>query len=130
MKSFLLLLATVAGAALTTSCSTIELGKEFDLPRFQNGVQRTVTTRAQVQAWLGEPVATGISVDSNGRRYEEWIYYYGGGTLPAMRDASLKMLQVKFDEQGTVRAYTKTNDNKATFSGCLGDQPQGATAQA
>ena len=28
------------------------------------------------------------------------------------------------------RAYTKTNDNKASFSGRLGGQPQGAPAQA
>jgi len=105
MTRYSLLLFTIAIVALTASCSTIQLGKEFDLQRFQSGVQRTVTTHAEVRAWLGEPTATGVSVDSNGRRYEEWIYYHGGGTLPAMRNASLKMLQIKFDEQGTVRAY-------------------------
>ncbi len=105
MKPSLLLLAAIAGTLLTTSCSTIKLGKEFDLTRFQDSVQRSVTSRGQVQTWLGEPAAKGVSVDSNGQRYEEWIYYYGGGTLPAMHDASLKILQIKFDEQGIVRAY-------------------------
>ncbi len=104
MKAFLMLLI-MAVVTLATACTTVQLGKEFDLQRFQSSVQRTVTTRAEVRAWLGEPAATGVSVDGNGRHYEEWIYYYGGGTLPAMRNASLKMLQIKFDEQGTVRAY-------------------------
>lgn len=104
MKTYPTLL-TVAAVLLMSACSTVHLGKEFDLPRFQDYVERGATTRAEVRTWLGEPTATGVSVDNTGQHYEEWIYYYGGGTLPAMNDASLKMLRIKFDEKGTVRSY-------------------------
>jgi hypothetical protein len=86
-------------------CSTVEIGSAFDPRVFQANVQRGVTTRTQVQAWLGAPTGKGVSVDASGERYEEWSYYHGEGRLPRMTDAQFTILQVKFDSAGIVRAY-------------------------
>lgn len=105
MRTSVKILLICALALAAASCASVRMGREFDLQRFQDHVQRTATTRAEVRTWLGAPLASGQSVDSNGRHFEEWIYYFGGGTLPDMADAHLKILQIKFDEHGVVSAY-------------------------
>jgi hypothetical protein len=52
----------------------------------------------------------GVAVETSGDRYEEWTYYQGEGHLPSLADARLKMLQIKFDQQGLVRAYRWSGD--------------------
>jgi outer membrane protein assembly factor BamE (lipoprotein component of BamABCDE complex) len=99
-----------AGLALAASlalgaCGSMQLGREFDLQSFNDKVQRGATTKVDVRIWLGAPASTGVSVESNGDRFEEWTYYRGTGSLPEMSDAKLKMLRIKFDQQGVVRAY-------------------------
>jgi outer membrane protein assembly factor BamE (lipoprotein component of BamABCDE complex) len=86
-------------------CSTIHIGSEFDLNAFSQQVQHGVTTKSQIRAWLGAPAGTGVSIDTKGIQFEEWLYYYGHGKLPAMKNVSLKTLQVKFDQAGVVRGY-------------------------
>ena len=107
-RSFTLCLRALACAALVSAfagCASVELGSAFDLRPFETGVQRGVTTRSQVQAWLGAPVSKGIAVESTGQRFEEWIYYHGEGQLPRLTEAKLKVLQIRFDADGVVRAY-------------------------
>lgn len=95
----LLLVLALAG------CASVEIGSAFDLRLFEGGVKRGVTTRAQVQGWLGAPASKGIAVDTSGQRFEEWVYYHGEGQLARMSGAKLKILQIKFDSEGIVRAY-------------------------
>lgn len=90
---------------LLAACSTVQLGSEFDLKAFESKAQRGVTTQAQVRGWLGAPTGTGIHVDTGGEQFEEWTYYYGEGQLPNMVNARFKLLQIKFDRNGTVRGY-------------------------
>jgi outer membrane protein assembly factor BamE (lipoprotein component of BamABCDE complex) len=90
---------------LLAGCSTVHIGRDFDLQAFSSRVERGQTTQAQVRGWLGAPTSTGVTVDTSGERFDEWTYYYGGGRLPNMPDAHLKLLQIKFDRAGIVRGY-------------------------
>ncbi len=97
---------------LLSACGTIRVGQDFDLAAFDAKVRRGVTTQAEVRAWLGAPAGAGISVETNGDRYEQWTYYQGEGHLPNMGDGRLKILQIKFDPQGIVRAYNWSGEGK------------------
>lgn len=97
--------ACVVLASAFAGCASVEIGSAFDLRPFETGVQRGVTTRPQVQAWLGAPASKGVAVDSSGQRFEEWIYYHGEGRLPRLTGARLKVLQIRFDAAGIVRSY-------------------------
>lgn len=100
----------LVSALVLSACASIQLGRDFDLRVFETRVQHGVTTRAQVRDWLGEPKSTGVSVDTNGRRFEEWTYLYGQGRLHAMKNASFKILQIKFDQEGLVQGYEFSAD--------------------
>ena len=91
--------------ALASACTTVKVGNEFDLPAFTGKVQRGVTTQADVRSWLGAPGGTGVSVDTNGERYDEWIYYHGAVKIPGSTDSRVRILQIKFDQRGVVRGY-------------------------
>jgi outer membrane protein assembly factor BamE (lipoprotein component of BamABCDE complex) len=97
---------------LLSACSTFEVGQDFDLSAFDARVRRGITTQADVRGWLGAPTGVGVSVDSSGDRYEEWSYYHGEGRFSKMADARLKILQVKFDQRGVVRAYNWSGERK------------------
>jgi len=90
---------------LLSACATVQVGRDFDLAAFEAKVQRGTTTQQDVRAWLGAPTGVGTAVETTGDRYEEWTYYSGSGDLPDMKGAHLKVLQIKFDQQGLVRAY-------------------------
>jgi hypothetical protein len=105
-------LAILASLLLVSACATVEVGREFDLKAFDARVQRGVTTQAQVRSWLGAPSGTGASIESTGERYEQWTYYHGEGRWPGLRGAELKLLQIKFDERGVVRAYNWSGEAK------------------
>lgn len=94
-----LLLITLA------ACGTVQIGRDFDLGTFESKVQHGITTQAQVRGWLGAPNSTGIAVDTNGERFDEWVYYYGVGQLPNSSDARLKILQIKFNQNGFVQGF-------------------------
>jgi hypothetical protein len=95
---------------LLSACASVEVGREFDLKAFDSRVQRGVTTRAEVRGWLGAPAGIGTSVEATGERHEQWTYYHGEGRFPRMSGAEFKMLQIKFDERGVVRAYNWSGD--------------------
>jgi hypothetical protein len=98
-------LSALAFSAVLSACASVEIGSAFDLRPFETGVQRGTTTRAQVQAWLGAPVSKGVAVEASGQKFEEWIYYHGEGQMPRLSGAKLKILQIRFDADGVVRAY-------------------------
>ncbi len=99
-------LIALGGALLCLgACTTVQVGHDFPLSTFETKVQRGVTTQADVRGWLGEPTGTGVSVEVSGDTLDEWSYYFGGGPLSELDKAHLKILQVKFDHQGVVRAY-------------------------
>lgn len=91
-------------ATLLAGCGSIRVGNDFDPKIFEARVQRGATTQAQVREWLGAPNGSGVTVQTDGERYDEWTYYYGEGQVSG-GDARLKILQIKFDRSGTVRGY-------------------------
>jgi len=92
-------------ALLLSACSTVQVGRDFDVSAFTANVKQGATTQAEVRRWMGAPSGVGVSVDTSGQRYDEWIYYYGEGSVYRSGDAKLKILQIKFDRDGVVRGY-------------------------
>jgi len=103
-------LSVLAAIVFLASCSTVELGRDFDLSAFDEQVKQGVSTRADVAAWLGAPAGKGTAVEPTGERFEQWTYYHGSGRLPGLRDAHFSMLQIKFDPGGIVRSYNWSAD--------------------
>jgi len=93
---------------LLSACGTVKLGRDFDVGVFAAKIEQNVTTQVQVRSWLGEPTSVGVSLDTDGQRYDEWAYYSAEGDLPDMGAAKVKILQIKFDKQGKVRSYNWT----------------------
>lgn len=101
---FVFLLVFLAG------CSAIQIGNDFEVGLFSRMVKAGSTTKSQVQGWLGKPRSTGVSVDKDGDVTDEWMYFYGTGTLPKMQDTRLKILQVRFNKSGIVTSYNWSSD--------------------
>jgi outer membrane protein assembly factor BamE (lipoprotein component of BamABCDE complex) len=99
-------------ASALSACGTFQVGGNFDLAAFQSQVRRGETTQAEVQRMLGAPDGTGVSVETGGERYTQWTYYYGSGSLTGPSNARVKMLQIKFDPSGVVRAYNWTANTR------------------
>jgi len=101
----------VALLAVLSACSTgwFHIGSDFDLNAFTGHVERGVTTRDQVRTWLGAPSSTGVDVDTNGQRFDEWTYYFAEGKLSDLSSTSVKSLQIKFDSKGIVQGYQFSN---------------------
>ena len=93
---------------LLSACGSVKVGRDFDVGVFTANFEQGVTTQSQVRAWLGEPASVGISMASDGKRYDEWDYYYAEGELQDMSKAKVKILQIKFDKQGRVSSYNWT----------------------
>ena len=106
MTHTLRLLALVLAAVLLSSCSTVKIGRDFDLTAFTARIERGVTTQIDVRNWLGAPESTGTSLGTDGQRYEEWGYFFAEGQLGDTSNARLKQLQIKFDTEGKVRGYS------------------------
>ena len=99
-------------AFLLSACGSLQVGGDFDLAAFQSQVRRGETTQAEVQRILGAPDGAGVSVETGGERYTQWTYYYGSGSLSGPSNARVKMLQIKFDSSGVVRAYNWTANSR------------------
>lgn len=99
-------------AFLLSACGSFQVGGNFDLAAFQSRVRRGETTQAEVQRMLGAPDGTGVSVETGGERYTQWTYYDGSGNLSGPSNARVKMLQIKFDPAGVVRAYNWSADSR------------------
>ena len=90
---------------LLSACGTVKVGRDFDVGIFAAKLEQGVTTQTQIRSWLGEPTSVGVSLATDGKRFDEWDYYYAEGELPDMSAAKGKILQIKFDKAGTVRGY-------------------------
>jgi hypothetical protein len=91
--------------ALLSACTAVTVGRDFDIGMFAAKVEQGVTTQATVKSWLGEPASTGVSLATDKERFDEWSYYFAEGKLNDMNKARIKILQIKFDQQGKVRGY-------------------------
>lgn len=112
MKPRLRLPLVLLTSLLLGACSSMQLqaGRDFDPSAVSARLERGVSDKAQVQSWLGAPAGTGVAVESNGERFDEWTYYYASGRLDSSARNHLKFLQIKFDAQGIVRAYNWSSD--------------------
>jgi len=90
---------------LFSACSTVKLGRDFDVGVFAAKIERGVTTQSMVRTWLGEPISVGVSLAADGERFDEWVYYFAEGKVTDMSTAKVKILQVKFDKDNKVRGY-------------------------
>ena len=90
---------------LLSACGTVRMGRDFDVGVFAAKLEQGVTTQTQIRAWLGEPTSVGVSLATDGERFDERDYYYAEGELADMSTAKVKILQIKFDKQGKVRSY-------------------------
>lgn len=72
-----------------------------DLAALERKLKPQATTQLQVHQWLGAPQAVGASVEANGGRYEEWVYYFNG----ANETATHSRLELRFDRRGVLRGY-------------------------
>lgn len=94
------------------SCSSIQIGKNFELQTFSNNAVLGKTNKEQVLKWLGEAMSVGVAQKANGERLDEWAYFYGTGNLPDMKNAKLKTLQIRFDKKGILRSYNWTGSKE------------------
>ncbi len=90
---------------LLSACGSVKVGRDFDVGVFAAKLEQGVTTQDQVRSWLGEPTSVGVSLATDGQRFDEWDYYYAEGELADMSTTKVKILQIKFDIQGKVRSY-------------------------
>ena len=82
---------------ILTSCGSVQVGKDFDMHTLQSKIERGVSTRTQVTAWIGTPTGTGMSMDTNGESLDEWSYYFATGKISDLSGANVKMLQIRFE---------------------------------
>jgi outer membrane protein assembly factor BamE (lipoprotein component of BamABCDE complex) len=90
---------------LLSACGSVKLGRDFDVGVFAAKIEQGVTTQSTVRSWLGEPTSVGVSLATDGERFDEWAYYFAEGEMADMNSAKVKILQIKFDKQGKVRGY-------------------------
>lgn len=90
---------------LISACGSVKLGRDFDVGVFTAKFEQGVTTQDTVRSWLGEPTSVGVSLATDGGSFDEWAYYFAEGDMADMSKAKMKILQIKFDNQGKVRGY-------------------------
>lgn len=95
-----------------TGCGSIQIGRDFDVKAFENMAKVGETSKTQVQKVLGAPKSSGISINRDGERLVEWVYFYATGKMSTMDDAGLKILQVRFDQGGRLSSYNWSNSDK------------------
>lgn len=101
-----LCLFALPGLLLSLSaCSSLQVGRDFDINSFIQSVKPGVTSKMEIENRLGQPMSSGISVDKNGVASEEWMYFYGTGNLPKMDKTKIKILQIRYDQNGKIRTY-------------------------
>lgn len=107
MLSIMRRAAMLVIAVLLASCSatTFNVGSDFDVKVFTGKVERGTTTKDQVRSWLGSPTGTGVRVETDGQRFDEWTYYFAAGNLSNVSASQLKTLQIKYDARGIVQGY-------------------------
>lgn len=76
-----------------------DVSARVDLAALERKLKPQATTQLQAHQLLGAPHAVGASVEANGVRYEEWVYYFNGANETASR------LELRFDRRGVLRGY-------------------------
>ena len=97
--------ALLLSVLLLSACAAVKVGHDFDVGIFAAKIEHGVTTQNMVRSWLGDPTGIGVSLATDGERFDEWTYYFAEGELSDMSTAKLKILQIKFDKYGKVRGY-------------------------
>ena len=97
---------------LLAGCGSIQLGRDFNTQDFESIAKVGETTKTQVLNKLGNPKNTGVSLNRNGERLLEWVYFYASGKLTETDDAKLKILQIRFDQNGIIRNYNWSDSNQ------------------
>jgi outer membrane protein assembly factor BamE (lipoprotein component of BamABCDE complex) len=105
MINFSRIAVIILSILLLSACASVKVGRDFDVGVFAAKLEQGVTTQEQVRSWIGEPISVGVSLATDGERFDEWDYYYAEGDLPDMSAAKVKILQIKFDKQDKVRSY-------------------------
>jgi hypothetical protein len=100
-----LLVAALAVPVLLAGCTNMQTGREFNYGKFSQETRPGTTNMAQVQAVLGPPMGKGLVVEADGSMYEQWTYYYGNGNLTNPEKSRFKLLQIRFNQAGTVASY-------------------------
>ena len=96
---------------LLAGCSSLKIGRDFDMQAFEGKVKIGETTKTQVLNKIGSPKSTGVSLNRDGERLLEWVYFYATGKLSG-EDAQLKILQIRFEQHGIMGSYNWTNSEK------------------
>jgi len=99
-----LVLGACGGTAALPAPTSVSVAR-VEFAAIEAKLKRNATNQLQVHTLLGAPHAVGASVDTNGVRYEEWLYYLGANGTPGPRRDGAATLEIKFDRQGIVRAY-------------------------
>ena len=111
-KKFLTLqLASLFMVLFLAGCSSLQIGRDFDVKAFESMAKVGKTSKAQVHKVLGPPKSSGISISRDGERLVEWVYYYATGKISDMDDARLKILQIRFDQNTKIRSYNWSNSD-------------------
>lgn len=105
MNNFRRICTFVLSVLLLSACANVKVGRDFDVGVFAAKIEQGNTTQNMVRSWLGEPTSIGVSLATDGERFDEWAYYFAEGEFADMSTAKVKILQIKFDKQGKVRAY-------------------------
>lgn len=95
-----------------TACGSIQIGRDFDVNAFEKMAKVGETSKVQVRGILGKPKSSGISINRDGERLVEWVYFYATGQISAMDDAGLKILQIRFQQNGKLRSYNWSSGDK------------------
>jgi len=90
---------------LLSACGTVQVGRDFDITAFESTAKVGETSKAQVIKLLGSPKSIGVMQEKSGERFDEWLYFFGTGRMPGMRDVGIKILQIRFDQAGKLRSY-------------------------
>ncbi len=98
-------IAALAAPVLMAGCTSMQTGREFNYAKFSQETRPGTTDMAQVRAVLGPPMGKGLVVEADGSMYEQWTYYYGTGNLTSPEKSRFKLLQIRFNQAGTVASY-------------------------
>ena len=111
-KYWVIQLVSLFMVLLLTGCGSIQIGRDFNVKAFENMAKVGETTKTQVRKVLGAPKSIGVSINRDGERLVEWVYFYATGKVSAIEGAGLKILQVRFDKSGKLRSYNWSNSDK------------------